>query len=228
MSNISLIKLSIIIRISLWYFVLLTCSITHTLFIIQTWSKIFIFILILNLIFSIINFRIYKHPEYYQKFKYILVICLSLLTFSTLIIYIIYIFNIYYHIMNLLTINIMTNDRNESLLSNTLNYYQCCRIQEDILFDSVNERDYFILFSNCEKLIIENEIQKDHWNNIKTCGSIFRSIIFYVRLFFILDFILNFILMIQSLVYILEENYQWIDDNQYTISRTNNINYKKK
>jgi len=120
----------------------------------------------------------------------------------------------------------MTNDRNESLLSNTLNYYQCCRIQEDILFDSVNERDYFILFPYCEKLIIENEIEKNHWNNIKTCGSIFRLIIFSIRFFFILDFLLSFILMIQILIYIFEEKYQSVDDNQYTISRTNN-NKKK-
>jgi len=226
MSHISFIRLSIIIRILLWYFVLFLCSITRTIFIIQTWSKIFIFILILNLIFSIINFLIYKHSRYYQKLKCILVICLPFLTFATMTIYIVYIFNIYYDIINLLTINIMINDRNESLLSNTLNYYQCCRIQEDILFDSVNERDYFILFPYCEKLIIENEIEKNHWNNIKTCGSIFRLIIFSIRFFFILDFLLSFILMIQILIYAFEEKYQSVDDNQYTISRTNN-NKKK-
>jgi len=212
MSNISSIKLLIIIRIFFWYLLLLTCSITHTFFIIQTWSKIVIFILILNLIFSII---IYKYHGYYQKLKYILIICLPLLTFSTLIVYIIYIFNIYYRIMNLLTINIMTNNRNESLLSNTLNYYQCCRIQEEILFDSVNERDYFILFPYCQKIIIENERRKDHWNNIIPCEPIFRSIIFYIRGFFILDFLLNFILMIQTLFHIC------IEKDRCTLSITN-------
>jgi len=122
----------------------------------------------------------------------------------------------------------MTSNRNGNLLANTLNYYQCCRMQEEILFDSVNERDYFILFPYCQKVIIENEMKKDEWSNITTCGTLFKSIIFYVRLFFLFDFLLNLIFLIQSLIYIWEDNDQWVEDDQYTLSITDNINYKLK
>lgn len=224
MSNNSLIKYLIIIRICFWYFILIICSLTRTIFIIQTWSKIFIFILILNFIFSLINVFTYKYYRYYHKFKYILVICLFFLTLSTLIVYVIYVVNVYYHLMNLLVINIMTNDRNESLLSQTLNHYQCCRIQENILFDSVNERDYFLLFPYCEKVILEYEMKKDSWDHITTCGTIFRSITFYIRTFFLIDFILNFFLFIRNLIYLWNNN----DDDQCLLSIPKNINYKIK
>jgi len=222
MSNTCLIRLFTIIRLFYWYFAVLFCLLTRTLFIMQTWSKSFYFILILNLIFTLINLFLFKHHEYYQKLKRILIIFLPLLTISTLIMYIIYIFNIYYRIMNLVTINIMTSDRNLSLLSNTLNYYQCCRIQEEILFDSVNERNYFLLFPYCEKTIVENEMRQDLWDNITTCGSLFRSIIFYIRIIFLLDLILNIILMIQCVIYIWDEiDGEWIENNQCPISKTN-------
>ncbi|CAF1531796.1 unnamed protein product [Rotaria sp. Silwood1] len=228
MSNISLIKFLTYIRIFLWYFVILTSLLTRTFFIIQTWSKIFIIILIFNIICSIINLIIYNYRGYYQKLKYILIIFLPLLTFATCIIYIIYIFNIYYRIMNLLTINIMNNDRNISLLSNTLNHYKCCRIQEEILFDSVNERDYFILFPTCKNIIEENEMKKQQWNIIKTCAPIFRSIIFSIRFFLILDLLLLSIIMIISLIYIWDETDEWIDNNHSKLLITDNINYKVK
>lgn len=228
MSNISLIRLLTIIRIALWYVMIIMCFLTRTFFIIQTWSKTFIFTLILNIIFSLPNLFIYNHRGYYRKLKRILVILLPLLTISTFIIYIIYMFNVYYRVINLLTLNIMNNDRNNSLLSITFNYYKCCRIQEEILFDSVNERDYFMLFPHCEKIIIENEMKTDHWNNIITCGSIFRSIIFYIRFILILDFILNLIIMNISVIHIYEESDEWIDDNQSTLRITDNINYKVK
>jgi hypothetical protein len=130
--------------------------------------------------------------------------------------------------MDLLTIDIMTNNHSEGLLSITLNYYQCCRMQEEILFDSVNERDYFLLFPYCEKMILENELNQDHWDNINTCGTIFKSIIFYIRLFFILAFLLNFIQTIQSVIYISEENDEWIGENQCIAFKTNHIGYKIK
>lgn len=222
MSNNSLIRLCTIIRIFYWYFVVLICLLTRTLFIMQTWSKIFYFTLILNFIFTLINLFVYNHHRYYRKLKHLLIIFLPLLTISTLIIYIIYMLNIYYRIMNLVTINIMTSDRNVSLLSQTLNYYQCCRIQEEILFDSVNERDYFLLFPYCEKTIVENEKRQDLWDNIVTCGSVFRSIIFYIRLVFLLDIILNIILTIQCVIYIWDEiDSEWIVDNQRLLSMTN-------
>jgi hypothetical protein len=181
-----------------------TCLLTRTFFIIQTWSKLLIFILILNQIFSIINRFLYNYP----KLKYILVIIIPLLSFSTLIIYLIYMLNIYYRLMNILTINIMTNNRNDSLLSDTLKYYKCCRIQDEILFDSVDERDYFTLFPHCEKIIRDNESNKDQWNYIITCAEIFKSIVFYTRLYFIVDLILSFIIMFANLFYICEENDQ--------------------
>jgi hypothetical protein len=124
--------------------------------------------------------------------------------------------------MNLVTINIMANDRNMSLLSTTLNYYKCCRIQEEILFDSTNERDYFLLFPYCEKTIVENEFRKDLWDNITTCGSLFRTIIFYIRFVFIFDSILNLILMIRCVIYVWEEIEQdWFENTQRPIIKTN-------
>lgn len=130
--------------------------------------------------------------------------------------------NIYYRLMNILTINIMTNNRNDSLLSNTLNYYKCCRIQDEILFDSANERDYFILFPHCNKLIQENEMNKDRWNYIITCADIFKSIIFYTRLILILDLILHFFILFANLFYIVEEN------DQCHLLTTDKSNYKIK
>lgn len=220
MITISSIKYLILLRFGFWCFFLILSSITSTIFILQTWSKMFIIVLILNVIFCLINFFLYKNYYYYQKFKYILVSCLFLLIVLTLIIYSIYLFNIYFNLMNLHTINIMINDRNESLLSQTLNHYQCCRIQDDILFDSVNERDYFLAFPYCEKVILEYEIQKEHWNNIKACGPIFRSIIFYIRTFFIIDFLFDFFLLIQNIIYILDE------EDRRLLSLPKHINHK--
>jgi hypothetical protein len=223
MSNISLIKLLTFIRISSWCFSLSTLILTRTLFIIQTWSKTFVLILILNVIFSLLNLITYHHRGYYRKIKRLLVIFLPLLTICTVIVYILYMCHIYYRIMNLLTLDLMTNDRNESLLSKTFVYYKCCRIQEDILFDSVNERDYFSSFPHCQKSIEENQ-----WNHIKTCGPIFRSIILNIRIAFSIDLIFNIILSIISLIYILEETDEWIDNNRSTLLITNNTNYKIK
>jgi hypothetical protein len=219
LSNIALIKLMTIIRLAYWYLIALICALTRTLFIIQTWSISLNLILILNFSFTLINFFLYKNHEYYQKFKRILIIFLPLLTISTLIVYISYMFHVYYRIMNLVTINIMISDRNISLLSHTLNYYRCCRIQEEILFDSVNERNYFLFFPYCQKTIVENEIRQDLWDNITTCGLLFRSIIFYIRLVFIFDLILNIILMIQCVIYIWKEING--ENNQCPMTRTN-------
>lgn len=228
MFNISFIKFLTYIRIFLWVFVLLTCLLTHTLFIINTWSTAFILALISNKISSIINLFIYNYRGHYRRIKQLLIIILPLLSFATILIYIIYMFNLYYRVMNLLTINIMNGDRNESLLSNTLNFYKCCRIQEDIVFDSVNERDYFILFPTCKTVIEENESNVEKWINIKTCGPILKSIIFSTRLVLILDLIMGFIIMISSLIHIWEESDEWIIENDSTLSISYNINYKVK
>jgi hypothetical protein len=196
---------------------------------VQTCSKSFIFVFILNFIFSVLNLFIYNQRGYFQKLKRFLVIFLPILTISTWIIYIIYMRDVYYRIMNLLTLNIMNNDRNRSLLSITFNYYQCCRIQEEILFDSENEREYFRLFPYCEKSIEENEMNHDQWDNITTCGSIFRSVIFSIRCILILDFILHVIITIVSLIRIWKEKTdEWIDDNQCILTITDYINYKIK
>ncbi|CAF0966765.1 unnamed protein product [Rotaria magnacalcarata] len=122
----------------------------------------------------------------------------------------------------------MNNDRTESLLSDTLNYYKCCRIQEDILFDSVNERDYFILFPTCQKVIEENEMNKAQWNTIRSCAPIFRSVIFSIQILLILDLILATFIMIASLIHIWEETDEWIHENDYRLTITDNINYKMK
>ncbi len=228
MSNISLIKLLTLIRMTSWYISLFVCFATRTAFMVQTWSKSFIFVLILNFIFSVMNLFIYNQRGYYQKLKRFLVIFLPILTYATFMIYIIYMRDVYYRVMNLLTLNIMNNDRNRSLLSLTFNYYQCCRIQEEILFDSENERQYFRLFPYCEKSIEENEMKHDQWDNITTCGSIFRSLIFSIRFILILDFILNLIIMILILIHIWKETHERIDDNQCMLTITDNINYKIK
>ncbi|CAF3505876.1 unnamed protein product [Adineta steineri] len=171
---------------------------------------------------------IYNYRGYYQKTKRILVIFLPIFTVATFIIYIIYMFNINYRTMNLFTINMMNNDRHQSLLSNTLRYHKCCRIQEEILFDSQNEREYFRLFPHCQKSIEENEKLKDHWDNITTCGTLFKSIVFYTRFILIIDLILNFSIMTVSLIHIWEETDEWVNDNQCTLTITDNINYKAK
>lgn len=224
MSNISLIKFLTFMRLCLWYLILLIFVLTHTLFIVQTWSNSLNIILILHLICSILSLFIYNYRESYQLFKLVLVSFFCLLTIASFYIYASYMMKISYQIANLLTLNIMNNDRNESLLAQTLNYYQCCRVHEDILFDSEDERDYFLLFPSCKSIIEENQMSKDRWNNIKTCGSIFQSIIFTLRFMLILDMLLIFILMFTSLVNIWEEIDKWFYNNQ----RTMNINYKTK
>lgn len=195
LSNVFLIKLLTIIRLTAWYCAFLFCAVTRTLFIAQTWSNNVILILLCNLFFTLSNLLLYKHRHYYQHFKHLLMLCLSLLTVSTVIIYIFYMWNVYYRIIDLITINIMTNDRSESLLSTTFIHYQCCRIQEEILYDSVNERDYFLWFPFCQNAIVENEMRKDLWDNITTCAALFRSIVFYIRLVFLVDLLMNIFLL---------------------------------
>ncbi|CAM4879752.1 unnamed protein product [Rotaria socialis] len=228
MSNIPSIQFLTYTRIFFWYTVAVTSLLTRTHFIIQTWSNAFIIIVIFNTIHSVTNLSIYNHRGYYRKLKYFLIIFLPLLTCATIIIYVLYMHNLYYRIMNLLIINIMNNDRTESLLSDTLNYYRCCRVQEDILFDSVNERDYFIIFSACQKVIEENEMNKDQWNTIRSCAPIFRSVIFSIQILLILDLILALLIMIASLIHIWEEIGQWINENDYRLTTIDNINYKMK
>ncbi|UJR31744.1 hypothetical protein I4U23_019222 [Adineta vaga] len=228
MSNISLLKFLILIRLLFWYFTLLVCASTRTLFIVQTWSKLLTFVIILNLSVSLINLFVEKSRKYNEKFEYFLVIFLSLLIILTFIVYISYLHNIYYYIMNLLTLNIMQNDRNQSLLSISLNYYQCCRMQEEILFDSVNEREYFLAFSYCEKTIEENEMKKDQWDHITTCGTIFRSIIFYTRLFFIFDFLFNLFIVFQYFKHIWTNMNESIENNQHEMIINENFNNKLK
>lgn len=175
--------------------------------------------MIINLLFLFINLFLYKYSKYY----YLLVISITLIVLMTLTVYILYAHRIYYSIMNLLTINIMTNDRNQNLLSQTLIHYKCCRIQEEILFDSENERDYFLLFPFCQQVIIENEKNQDHWDNITTCGSLFKRIIFYVRLFLLIDFLLLFIHMIKILIFVWNFHEQ-VNSNNHSIMtyQTNN------
>lgn len=207
-SNVFLIKFLTIIRLTLWYSAFLLCAVTRTLFIMQTWSNKLILILIVNLLTTLINLLFYAHRYFYRKIRYLLLIGLPLLTISTLIIYLIYMWNIHYRIMNLVTINIMTNDRSRSYLANTLIHYHCCRIQEEILYDSVNERDYFLLFPFCQNAIVENETRKDLWENITTCSSLFQMIIFYIRIAFIFDLFMNIALLVLWLFH--------LDDDQYS------------
>ena len=228
-SNTFLIKLFTIIRLTAWYTAFLICALSRTLFIAQTWSNNIILILLCNLFATLSNLLLYKHRQYYRSFKHLLMICLPLLTVSTVIIYSIYIWNVYQRIMNLVTINIMTNDRSESLLSTTLIHYQCCRIQQEILYDSVNERDYFLLFPFCQNVIVENEIRRDLWDHITTCGSLFRSIVFYIRLVFLVDLFLNVLLLIFWLFHLDEfdqHSTEWREENSSTSIHCSNPKFK--
>lgn len=121
----------------------------------------------------------------------------------------------------------MTNDRDANLLAQTLIHYKCCRIQEEILFDSENERDYFLLFPFCQQVIIENETNQDNWDHITTCGSLFKRIIFFVRFFLFIDFLLFSIQMIQICILFVNFGEQIITDNvsmmpYQTNTKTNN------
>ena len=229
LSNVFLIKFLSIVRVILWYSAFLLCAVTRTLFIMQTWSNKLIIILIINLLATLTNLLFYIHRHFYRKIRYLLIIGFPLLTISTFIIYLIYMWNIHYRIMNLVTINIMTNDRSQSHLSTTLIHYQCCRIQEEILYDSVNERDYFLRFPFCQNAIVENEMRKDLWDNITTCSLLFQSIIFYIRIAFVFDLFMNISLLILWLFHLDEDQHsEWTDQNSSSISLPFHSNQKIK
>ena len=203
------------LRLCLWSFVLLICLFTRTLFLVQTWSTILVSILVLNFLFHLFSLIAFKYSGYkHRKLKCTLVILSPVLTLATCIVYFIYAWTIYYRVMNLLTLNIMTNDRNESLLSTTLNYYQCCRVRDDLLFDSVNERDYFLQFAFCQQSIREYQHRQDQWSAITNCHSLFRSIRYSMRLVCLIDLVL---LIIATVVTI---DYHWDETDEQELTPT--------
>jgi hypothetical protein len=228
MSNITLIKLLAMIRMLLWYCSLFICCLTQTLFILQTWSTTLTIIFILNFIYSLTTLFLSYIREYYRKVARYLFVLLPLFSIVTVIVYALHMNDVYYRAMNLVTLNIMQNDRYRSLLSTTLNHYKCCRIQEEILFDSVNEREYFLAFPHCETTIVQNERKRDHWDHITTCGAIFRSVILYHRLVLLLDLLLHLLIVVFSLKWIWQETDERDNDRPLIQVIGESVNFKMK
>ena len=166
-----------LIRLVFWLFVLITYRLTHTFFIVETWNFSLLFVWTLTVISTLISLNVFKRSSW------LWIIYLFSITLICSTIYLIYIRTISYRIMNLLTINIMINDQDQTWLSDTLNFYRCCRVRDEPIFDSVDERDYFLQFSYCQT-------KEDRWSSLRSCVDLFQLIRLYTRSILLIDIVL--------------------------------------
>ena len=195
-------------RLCFWLVVIFLCLCTRTQFIVQTWSQELLWIWIVNQLFSL---SLRHRARYSRTINRCLLVLLPFVTLSTLIAYAIYLRTVSYRLRDLFTLSIMASDRNASLLSTALNYHQCCRIQEAVLFDSVDEREYFRHFPFCAQPIDEYQNQPNHWDQIKTCAPLLRAVLWTVRFACLVDFVLYIWIVLVTFL---------------SPSRTNRVNYK--
>ena len=180
-------------RLCFWFVVIFASLCARTQFIFQTCSRALLWIWLVNQLFSL--FLCYR-ARYSRTINRCLLVLLPFVTLSTLIVYAIYLRTVSYRLRDLFTLNMMATDRNASLLSTALNYYQCCRMQDEILFDSVDEREYFRRFPFCAQTIDEHESQPSHWARIKTCGPLLRVLVWTVRFVALVDLVLYMLIIL--------------------------------
>ena len=163
------------LRLIFWLLFFSLIVISRTLFIVQTFSQSFILISFWNFLLTLISMR-----RRIEKVSMIFDIVLVLSTCVTTVIYSFDMWTISYRITNLVTLNLMTNDHEENWLAQTLVHYRCCRIHRDFLFDSENERDYFLQFDFCQ----------NQTSNFPSCVFLFDFLQQSIRLFCLIDLFL--------------------------------------
>lgn len=171
-------KLAILIRWAFWSSILTMFWLSRTLFVVESCSRSLISILLISLIYPSILVFLWSRIRF--RMSWLIVISLFCLNLICCSVYLIDINKMNYRLMNLLTISVMNNDRTQSSLSNSLEFYRCCRIRDDPPFDSVNERDFFLGFVHCRT-------SSDDWRELRSCEKLFLLMRILTGLIFLLD-----------------------------------------